>query len=201
MKIPTSSPSSRLVCRIVRATRVLSENAGGDHVDACVDCQAFFRPAEHLEFELRREAEAFRRAASEPSSALERSIIRAVREERAAGTPVRKEKRSSAPLWSMGAVAAAVVAAIVYVQRPMTSGPERTALPDEAVAMVDAVENLSAKITDTVIPEAGALVANNPLQRELGSVYTDARSALNFLALNFLPNATSTSQEKPGSAI
>lgn len=200
MKIPTSSSSPRLVCRVVRTTRVFSENAGGDHVDACTDCQAFFRPAEHLDLELRRTAAVQRQAATEPSTDLERSILRAVREERAAGRPATAEKRSPSPLWTLGAVAAAAVVTMVYFQRPAPSS-DRAALPDDAVAVVDAMENLSVKITDTVIPATGAMVANNPLQRELGSVYSDARSALNFLALNFLPSATVVSTGKLSSAI
>jgi hypothetical protein len=201
MKIPTSSPSPRLVCQVVRATRVFFENAGGDHIDVCADCQAFFRPADHLDLELRREAAVQRRAASEPSTELERSIMRAVRDERDAARPAAARRSSPAPWWAMGVVAAAAVAVMVYFQRPATSSPDHAATPDDAVAVVDAVENFSAKITDTVIPATGALVANNPLQRELGSVYSDARSALNFLALNFLPNATGAAAGKPASAI
>lgn len=200
MKNSPSSLRPRLICRAIRAARVFSDRAGGDHLDGCVDCQAFFRPAEQFEFELRREASARRHAAVEPATELERSILRAVREERAAAPRAVVEKRSPSPLWSLGAVAAAAIVALVYFQRPATS-LSHPAVPDDAVAVVDAVEDLSVKITDTVIPEAGAMVANNPLQRELGSVYTDARSALNFLALNFLPSGAAAPSGKPGSAI
>jgi hypothetical protein len=120
---------------------------------------------------------------------LERSILRAVRETKISPSP----SRSWALAWTAGAVAATVILAGVFIQRASLSRPH-DATRAETVAIVDAVEDLSAEVSRTLIPSAGAAAANNPLQQELGSVYADARSALNFLALNFLPPTAPTSK-------
>jgi hypothetical protein len=78
---------------------------------------------------------------------------------------------------------------------------ERAETPDtiaatEAAVIVDAVETFSNRLVDSVIPSAGKLVAQNPLQEEIGSVYSDMRSALDFLALNFLPASTTRAEPR-----
>jgi hypothetical protein len=59
-------------------------------------------------------------------------------------------------------------------------------IPAPQTAVSD--EPISDWVFNQVVPPAGTLVANNPLQHELNSVYSDAHSALDFLALNFLPS-------------
>jgi hypothetical protein len=182
-----TSARPRLTCRVVRYRRALFDNTGSAHLSACADCQAFFRATDEQDLALHHAALAMRRAEPEPSPEWERTVLRAVREASAKAAPARA--RSRTPVWAMGAVAAAAITAVFYLQRPGTPDSVTTN-PEDALAVVDAVENLSVKLTGTVIPATGAMVADNPLQRELGSVYSDARSALDFLALNFLPTAS-----------
>ncbi|MEO6244258.1 MAG: hypothetical protein ABIQ12_02375, partial [Opitutaceae bacterium] len=53
----------------------------------------------------------------------------------------------------------------------------------------NAVGTLSRRLVETVIPTAGEFAANNPLRQEFDAIYSDARSAVGFLALNFLPES------------
>jgi hypothetical protein len=188
---PFSRP--RLVCRIVRSSRALLERAGSRHLAGCAECQAFFRTSEQLELQLRRDAPVLRQTLPVPSSTLERDILRAVRESAAPAEPVRRGNLA----WVGGAAATAAIAAFVWVQRPIAPQPSVAATPADAAAIVNAVQDLSARFTRNVIPSAGAMVANNPLQQELGSVYSDARSALDFLALNFLPSSNRMAVQSP----
>jgi hypothetical protein len=194
---PTGLPPARLVCRVVRSARTLLADVGSGHVSTCADCRAFFRATDELELGLRRDAAAIRQSDATPSEGFERSILRAVRE----STVPPPAGRSWTTAWATGAVAVAAIAGAVYLQQRPLPVDSIAASPADAAALVDAVENFSSRFTETVIPSAGALVADNPLQRELGSVYSDARSALNFLALNFLPAPASSSSAQPASRI
>ena len=187
----------RFGCQIVRFSRALFEHTGNSHVSACADCQAYYRVAAGLEQNLSRAAALQRREAPESSPDLVRGILRAVREEKTGRQS--KTAHSRMPLWAMGAVAAGAILTALYFQGPMSNSTATSS--EDALAVVDAVETLTAKFNDTVIPVTGAMVANNPLQRELGSAYSDARSALHFLALNFLPPTTASNANPPGSRI
>lgn len=93
----------------------------------------------------------------------------------------------------MGGVCAAAAAFAIILALRFGSGFEPRervagATPrDDAAMILSTVESLSSELVGTVIPSAGELVVQNPLQEEIGSVYSDMRSALDFLALNFLP--------------
>ncbi|MEO7414297.1 MAG: hypothetical protein ABIZ81_13170 [Opitutaceae bacterium] len=189
----------RFVCQIVRSSRALFENTGSSHVSACADCQAYFVASHELDQNLGRAAALLRRDVPGSPPHLVRSILQAVRAEKARVEPERA--RSRAPMWAMGAVVVAAAVAAFYFQRPMQFNSTATSSEDAAIAVVDAVETLSVRLTETLIPATGAMVANNPLQRELGSVYSDARSALNFLALNFLPPTSVSNPSPPPSTI
>lgn len=184
----TSTATPRLSCRAIRGASFLFEGLYTRHVAGCADCRVYVRAADALDLQLRNEAVLLRKtSAAESTLDLEQSILRAVNETRRAAP----RRRAALPLWAMGAATAGLAAVVVAFQVWPNSGSRSGGgVSLEAVAIVEAVENLSAKFTGTVIPSAGAMVANNPLQRELGSVYSDARSALDFLALNFLPTTT-----------
>jgi hypothetical protein len=188
----------RFVCQVVRICRAVNEHAGSRHVAACADCQAYERAAEELDSALRREATALRGAAREPSPDLARSIQRAVRESRSAPAAAPTRDWRTLPRWAPAAFAAAAALAVAfYFQRPANSSSNPT--KEDAAAVLAAVENFSFKFKERVIPATGAMVASNPLQEELGSVYSDARAALNFLALNFLPSSSAASAPAPSS--
>ncbi len=181
----TPPPRARLFCRIVRHWS--SEESA--HVAACADCQRFFAASRGLESALRRDAG---RVSVEPDAGFERRLLNAVR--RAAAAPVREEAlRHRSGIWVAGAALAAVACGVFVFQRePGKLGQTEVAIgatAADAAVIVDAVQSLSDRLVETVIPSAGAMVADNPLQREFDSLQTDARSALRFLAMNFLPAA------------
>ena len=196
MKNPSSHPL-RFRCRAARITRALLDGAGTRHVLGCADCQAYYGAAETLEQELRRDASALREAAPEPTSELAHSIMRAVREDSRDSRPARFRM----PVWTLSAIAAAAMVAVIAVQWLATPSRSTVVTADETEVIVQALETLSVKLTDTVIPTTGDVLANNPLQKELGSVYADARSALDFLVLNFMPTAPRPEPANPAGTI
>lgn len=205
---PAAASRPRVVCRLVRQWCAIADPANSKHVATCADCRDYFQAVNALEAGLRREAHVPSRDVIAPSAGLEREILRAVRASTAKvrSAPVRAW-RGWKPVLLGGAAAAvlAIGATFVVLNRPamevaMTGPQSTTAISTsntvaaaDAAMLVDAVDTLSNKLTGSVIPSAGAMVANNPLQQELGLVYADARSALDFLALNFLPRATAAS--------
>jgi hypothetical protein len=184
----TTSFRPRWSCRLLRSWSVVSGHLPTGHVESCPACHAYVREQYELEDALRRTSPAGRVA---PSFGLELRIQRTVRNQLPPGATARPVFR---PLpWAAAGLAAGLALGVIVWNRraPVTlpAGPTAALSAAEAQAMVAAVESFSVQVTDTVIPTAGELVANNPLQQELDSLYTDARSALGFLALNFLPTA------------
>ena len=190
-----TSSRPRLMCRLARSSHALFDRIGARHFARCSDCQLALRAAEQLESELRRTAAVLRQTAPKPSPDLERSILRAAREAKISPAP----GRSWSFAWAAGAALA--VATVVFVQRGPTPLARPASTSAEAIALIEEAGDFAAEFTDTVIPSAAVAVANNPLQQELGSVYADARSALHFLALNFLPPTALAPESKSESPI
>jgi hypothetical protein len=185
MKNPSSS-TPRFRCRLVR---LWCPDTGPQprHAESCADCREYFRASDALDSALRRDAV---RNAPEFPAGLERSILLAVRASSRA--PARSAR---SPWFLLGggliAAAAAVAMAVVLLQPASRVQPGSLAAnPTPSAPVVAAADgSITARLWNAVIPTAGTLVADNPLQQELKSVYSDARSALDFLALNFLPSA------------
>lgn len=195
-----SDAQPSLVCRIRRQWCALSNQRLPRHAATCATCRSYFAATQALETALRRDAATT--ALPTPSRNFEPQILQAVRV--AAAHPTREAQVSSTRWRTLGSglAAAASLALIVFLVsfKPRVDpavGPAPSAAEGAAV-IVSAVQTLSTGLVDSVIPSAGELVAENPLQQELGSVYSDVQSALDFLALNFLP--TSTTQPPPGKA-
>lgn len=196
------SPHPRFVCQVARQWHALTDRELR-HVAGCVDCQAFFRASHALETELRRQT-----AADLPaiSPMLERRILQAVRMAADDAASGREVSRSREPRrWWPGAIAgSALVAALLLMAWPGGIGlrsDNRTngSMPrDDAAVVMTAVQTLSTQLVENVLPATGELVANNPLQQEADSVYSDARSALGFLAMNFLPSRREMPRPRSG---
>ncbi len=181
----TAELSPRFTCRVVRQwVSVIGNPATADrnsHVAQCADCQAFFAAGDELEMMLRRDASAQRVV---PAASLEDQIIHAVRRSN------RPARRSYTPLLSFAGVAAAVAFAFIAM-RPTTTGPRAVAAnptnPIDAGTEVGAdAEQFSALISD-MQPKAVEFLRQDPLQDEVDAVVANARTAVGFLAKNFLP--------------
>ena len=198
-----SSSRPRFVCRVVRRWySVLGPTqpgpaAGGRsrHIQTCADCQQFFRAGDELESALRRDAA---RCAPEVPTGLERRIMQAVE----GSTRIARPARSPLALILAGSAVAAVALIALLVRYPAFlerdgAAKSPTAQVNDAMAVAQSISTLW---QDSVVPSAQTLVADNPLQHELDSVYSDTRSALNFLALNFLPTVRATPTLQPADA-
>ena len=73
--------------------------------------------------------------------------------------------------------------------RPGDRGVRFAVPAAEAQALVATVSEASERLVGEVLPQTGTMIAQNPLQTEMKAVAEDARSAVDFLKLNFLPGA------------
>ncbi len=174
-------------CRVVRLRDAVTGSRASNHLAHCAECQTYFRTSDSLISQLQRSA---LHAAQPTPDELARRITHAVRQ--AAPQP----RRRSSALWltSFAGVAAAVVLTFFIVRqnpaRPSVGQnhqPTATLRTADVTALVTNVDSLRTRLLTSVGPSAEQLATDNPLTRELSSVQADARSALNFLALNFLP--------------
>lgn len=194
MKTSNDSGSAppRFACRVVQGwVSLVGDGAapppgafGSRHVAACACCQDFFNRSTALEATLRSGSAALRAA---PSAGLDRRIIAAVRE---SARPARRaERRFAGGVMAWGGAVAVIAVAFVVVQRQSTSNNGRTgALAVAPTAANDGNDAAAATVWGRLQPDAEALLEGEPLQREVDAFYADARSALGFLALNFLPS-------------
>ncbi len=196
-------PSPRLICRAVRQWESARGEAEGQtwvaerHMETCDECQAFFAEDDSFEEMMRGAARAEMRVsvADGPDEGFEQRILRAVREsqpERESAIESRAGRAKSFG-FSLAAVAAGVALALVLVERQVT--------PESDGPVVALGEGPTAGSAETLNTPAAAwwksgearssaleLVRSNPLEQEIESISTDARSVIGFLALNFLPS-------------
>ncbi len=201
MKTTPPTPSSvRFACRVVRLRSALSGPGGAvaRHTAACAECRAYFSAAAALDARLRHGARAAITPAAAgtagsaaPRAGFESDLLRAVRQARAeaavAAPSTRRQPWVRAGVWSAG-VACATLAVAMMVGNGAGRRNADT-LAAESAVMAEVVRTASTRLVETVIPAAGTAAADNPLQQELGAVAADMRSALDFLAMNFLPHS------------
>ncbi len=193
---PTESP--RLLCRVVRWWAALTDadtaTATG-HRAACPACRAYFESHATLETRLRHDARVH------PSAApvgLEQRIAAAVHR---AHSPARVRRRQPRVWWAAGLTTAAAAAALVLVMHrsPRPHSATAEAEPAEIAAVFKAVTEFPTQL-EQLLPRPGTRTGMaDPLDHEFDNVKADARSALAFLAANFLPphrEPTSSPQER-----
>ncbi|MBI5766662.1 MAG: hypothetical protein HZA93_02630 [Verrucomicrobia bacterium] len=200
--------SPRFTCRLARG--LLStfgrtdagepRGPGSAHVATCESCQAFFATCDELDLALTRSAA---REWSEPPANLEQNILRAVRLD---GSRERQRVESAPPrlaLWSLtGAVACAALALVALQDRfvparPAAPAPVARATVQPAAdaatsndpAVLAKARELIASVSlfSEIRPRTAALLQQDPLQHEVDALKADARHAVRFLAMNFLP--------------
>lgn len=121
-------------------------------------------------------------------SGLEHRIAAGVRR---AQVPRRAPQRRTVPLWAAGlATAAAALALVVALNRESPQVPTTAQVePAEITALFTAVTTLPSRLNKVFAPADARPAVPDPLSQELDNVKADARSALSFLAENFLPVA------------
>jgi len=188
----TISGRPRFTCRLVRvwismlgdATAVEERGLGSRHLASCDACRRFFEACRELEGSLKRDAS--RRSEFDPTG-LEERILRAIH---LADRPPRR----TIPGFTLISLAGAAVgvALAVFIFRgllPQKTMEARSAKPPDAAEIVMAATAAPARLWTSLMPAAKALQERNPLQDEVDSVYSEARSAARGLALNFLPSS------------
>lgn len=191
MKSTSSTPWS---CRIVRAWRTTiasdsseSQGFGSSHMAQCPECRAHFAADDALESALRQQAPA---RFETPRVGLEQRIMRAVTE---SAQPAPRQRRSQGYSLMLAGAAAAIAVAFTFLQtrqiEPNTraeleafAGTQNVGAPEADTPM----ERSSVSLAEFATPVTTAL-AEHSLQSEVDLVYADARKAVQFLAVNFLP--------------
>jgi hypothetical protein len=163
-------------CRVVRLGAAIFGESPSGHAAHCPACQEFFAQTHDLDQRLQRDARPRERTIP---SGLEQRIMQAI--------PVARSARRVPPVrtaWFVlaGAGAAAALAVAVFALRSVPNGPARIVRQETSVAPQVAVV-----APETMQVWEASIAGKNPLQQEINSVYSDARSALRFLVLNFLP--------------
>jgi hypothetical protein len=183
-----STPSSDhlpLVCRITRWRAALGapSNPGVlGHSSSCAQCRSYFETADQLEGSLRRDAGPARTLAS---GTLEARILNAVKHSHEPAS--RRQRR---PSWAMAAMGVAAALAVVTVFQIQVDPTPDTRGPDASIEDVLAVANeLPKQWFDAIQPNAVKLLEQNALRTEIALVSSDARSAVDFLTLNFMPSS------------
>ena len=186
-------PRASLSCRVVRAWSALSSAAStSSHAKSCPACAEYFHAADALDAQLRHDA---RHATPPIPRGLEQRVVRAIEAAQAGREPQAHAPSAWRPAgFVAGALACA--AAVFFVGRTIRNERIDSPRPEDLVMMLTTVESVSGKLWDEVLPSATTAVNENPLRQELNSVVTGARSALDFLALNFLPTSA-TESAKP----
>jgi len=198
----------RLVCRAVRrwisvcgdGTAGADGGIGSRHVETCASCRQYFAAGSNLEASLRRATAA---QSQRIPAGLEQGIIRAVNQSNLAP---RRPARPAA-WFALAAVAASLALAIWILPRSVSPRrvPEVASLPTPTQtltqtptpvlvpgtpgpALAASEEVLPGHILNSLVAGSDALVQTNPVQDEVDSVSADTKSALHFLAVNFLPD-------------
>jgi hypothetical protein len=189
-------PHARLVCRVIRLGRAFTERFGSQHIAGCTACQEFFRQGEALDRSLREEA---RQIAAAPPGGLEQRIAQALR----AAAPQPARHRAFPVVGVALSAAAALVLLGLWILRPIPSptddGHQRIA-SDVVTPPGFATPQLIDRLWTALPESADTLLDRNPLRKEADAVYADARSAVQFLALNFLPATTGGPPSQAGSS-
>lgn len=203
MKSPNSE-TPRFACRIIRFLSAMGfrKTSADHHAENCQSCRAWFAAGESLDRQLRLDARSqFQRA----SDGLEDRIFDGIEiPNRSAG---REFGGTRMVLFSLAGVAAACAVAFVLLRGPATSSDlaliETPAVSVEkssefititSIAAIDAVPRGMRNLVDS---SPATLKEQNPLQREADAVYSDSRSVLRFLAVNFLPSVPDALSSDP----
>jgi hypothetical protein len=195
----SAEPRVPLFCRFIRTRSSYASETpdsrpatgiAARHVARCARCQQYFAEADQFDQQLRRAS--LRHPVVVPAE-LEGRIFRAIEP---AITPYRRRRSRSPWIW-LAVTASGVAAVVAVIQLREQQGPATNVIATEISARPQAklhadpatpVEPLPVPVWSSFVPSVATLREENPLQREIAAVQSDTRSALRFLARNFLPD-------------
>jgi hypothetical protein len=184
--LPLACQAARLWFSVGRETTTPSR-----HLATCPGCQSYLVSINALQLDLRRSAG---QTAATPAPGLESRIIDAVR---LADRPTSRESSGRLFVVAVASCAAALLFVVAWQLGllPFPGHPSATQgqYATEVAALVAAVRALPADLSRNLESPTAQLARDNSLGHEVENVYSDARSALDFLALNFLPASSSDS--------
>jgi hypothetical protein len=197
----TAHDSSRspLLCRLARwCAEVLPGNPFARHIAACEDCRSHFEAVDEFENELRGSAS---RHSPVVPECLERRINHAVSD--ALRGPRPRTAWSSFAPWGIAVLsgAAAIALVAVFVSQspgPAPSSPTFGSSPLVVAPNPEGNPPVTAGTDTSIISTITEQLIEQPYDREIEAVKADTRSALRFLALNFLPSVPAGLEEESG---
>ena len=191
----SSIPGVRITCQVIRFwSSVRREDAPPSrHLETCESCRRFLVSTDQLQLSLRHGAG---QARSTPPPEMEQRIIEALRLSR---PPSPRESHRTLLTFSLAGCAVALVLAGAWSFNLVHFPGSNPGVPGEytsdVAALVAAVRSIPADLGRNLEAPTAQLTGDNSLGREVENVYSDARSALDFLALNFLPASPPDSHE------
>lgn len=186
---------TRLICHLSRLRAALTGTRSSSHLSHCPDCQARLTTHTLIEHQLRTTAP--RPAPTAPDDLAFR-ITQAVRQAEPK-RPARHDRRLET--FALLAGAAATIVLCLHLVRQQAAPRRDVRTPNVATstadlgALVAGVDSLRTQLFATVAPTTRILTTEDPLSQEIASVQADARTALGFLALNFLPSESAVELE------
>ncbi len=184
----TPTPRVDFTCQVIRFWSCVRHHDAPPtrHLEHCKDCRRFFVSREQFQLDLRNDA---RRTAAPPSGIEDRILQALDHSER----PVVRQPRRSAVTASL-AVCVVLLGLTTLWQLSLLPSPGNSTSTGEdyaveVAALVAAVRAMPSDLRRTLEAPTAQLVQDNSLGREVQNVYSDAKSALDFLAANFLPAA------------
>ena len=194
-----SASRVRFACRVARLRAALTHPARSSHVASCPACQRYLAASAELDQQLMAQA---RQQPAEAPAGLDDRIFQAIQPTLRS----RRQRRAPNAWWAIGlAGMAAAIALVVVLSRPPapSSAPAIAAVaqpvtPENLVATAPAqpvlVDRWSDRLWSALATDTPEATSENPLQREIAAVQADTRSALRFLARNFLPESLSDAE-------
>ena len=181
-------------CRWVRAVAIMSSQSGSDHIARCPACQEYFAAEVSFDRQMRQEAVVQR---VDPPSGLDARILRAIRDQ---SEPARRFWRPRFDLIALAAAAACAVAVAIWFgadQFGVAPAGAEAAIVVQSEQPAGMDPSLWPETMKELRPTVESLMTESSLQMEAATVYSNARSAMQFLALNFLPTTDGVRRDTP----
>ncbi|MEZ5278777.1 MAG: hypothetical protein R3F07_20515 [Opitutaceae bacterium] len=155
------------------------------HLEVCPSCRRFFERQRDLVNRLRIPVS----DSAQYPAGLTAAIMRAIQQPEATRTSRPGERRRISPWLAPLSFASVALAAALFLifREPVSNPPAVADLERPISAEVVAEETAPADYI-----RSWSVAINQPLDTELDSVVADARSAVRFLAVNFLPDSENT---------